>query len=82
MKILTLGIVLLLAGCTTTRAINIPVVVPCVHPQLPKKPHLPIYDLNTGSNPAEVIKAYVASVETLNFFLDSIYAEYAAPGAV
>lgn len=77
MRILILSLVLFLAGCTTTRAVNIPVVAPCVRPQLPKKPHLPIYDLNAKSNPAEVMKAYVASVETLNFLLDNIYAEAA-----
>jgi hypothetical protein len=75
MKILTWCLVLLLTGCTGTRTVDIPVIVPCVRPQLPKKPYLPIYDLKSGSTPADVIKAYVASVESLNFLLDGIYAE-------
>lgn len=52
----------MLAGCTTTKPVEVPVPVACVQPKLPPEPNYPYQGLKKGDSPATVIKAYVATV--------------------
>ena len=62
-----------LAGCAAqvptveVQKINIPVPVqvPCPAPSVPARPALPIANLNASSTPADVARAYVATVVVL-----------------
>ncbi len=63
---LFLGFTGLLASCsTTTQQVDIPIPVGARKPNVEPMPYLPIYDLSKTSSPANVIKAYVSSVELL-----------------
>lgn len=69
---------LLLAGCTTTKPVEVPVPVACVQPKLPAEPHYPIKDLKTGDSPATVIKAYVATAAGQHDYIERVKYIYAA----
>ena len=61
-------IALLLAGCATTpRTVEIRVPVPadCPAPVVPARPVLPVGALAADAPPADVARAYAASVEAL-----------------
>lgn len=69
--ILTLIIVLFtffLCGCSGIGVTEVKIPVPVQSPkiELTPKPYLPIWDLKKDSTPAEVIKAYVTTVQVLN----------------
>lgn len=60
----------LLAGCTTepvirTVEVEVPVAVDCPAPPPLVRPALPIADLTPDSQPADVLRAYAATVEAL-----------------
>jgi hypothetical protein len=56
-----IGSSLLLAGCTTTKPIE--VTAPCPKPNIPAEPRYPVQDLKQGDQPDKVMKAYVATVQ-------------------
>lgn len=63
-----------LQGCATVDKVQkvlIPISVP-IKINVPKKPHLPIADLNKNSEPELVMKSYVATVKILNVYSDSL----------
>ncbi len=72
-KIFRLLFPLLLAGCAAPAPrvvvqqvkVPVPVQVPCPAPSVPARPHLPIADLAPGAPPADVARAYVATVAVL-----------------
>ena len=45
--------------------VPVPVQVPCPAPSVPARPHLPIADLKPGAAPADVDRALIATVATL-----------------
>lgn len=60
----------LLAGCAAepvirTVEVEIPVAVDCPAPPALARPSLPIADLEPDSTPADVLRAYAATVEAL-----------------
>lgn len=66
-----------LAGCTTTRTVEVPVPVACVQPKLPAEPHYPIHDLKKDDSPATVVKAYVATVAGQHDYIERVKYIYA-----
>jgi len=72
--------VLLLCGCSSTspKVVNMPIPLPAANIKLPPKPKLPIWSLTPKSGPAEVAKAYVASVQLLNQDDDALRAAWIA----
>ena len=62
-----------LAGCAAppprvvVQKVDVPVPVqtPCPAPSVPARPHLPIADLKPGAAPADVDRALVATIATL-----------------
>lgn len=62
----------LLASCTTSKPVEVPVPAACVQPKLPQEPHYPIKDLKTGDSPATVIKAYVATAAGQHDYIERV----------
>ncbi len=52
--------------------IPVPVQIKCPAPSVPARPHLPIADLKGTSTPAEVDRAYVASVAVLEGYAEQL----------
>lgn len=85
-KVLSLVVVLLLAGCatpTTTTVLKevkvpVPVVQPCPAPVKPARPTLPIQKLTKDSTPDQVMSAYYLSVLVLEKYAASLEAGYPA----
>ncbi len=56
----------LLAGCSTLpRTVEVPVAIPCPAPPKVSRPRLAVGSLLPDSAPAEVVRAYAASMEAL-----------------
>jgi hypothetical protein len=53
-----------LAGCTTTKTVEVPVPVPCVKPKNIPAPHNYMADLNRKSGAQQFVPACLASVES------------------
>lgn len=84
-SILLLSMVVL-AGCAHAPArvitVQVPVAVPCPPPPPVARPHLPLADLPPKSPPADVMRAYAASVEALTGYaseLEALLNGYRAP---
>ena|SRR5579872_6479497 len=74
-KLMIVFLTAILSGCSPIHApqiVDVPVAEKLATPNIPMKPYLPIEDLTLTSTPAEVMKAYVASVETLNGYSFSL----------
>lgn len=54
---------LFLAGCTTTKTVEIPVPVPCVKPKNIPQPHNYMADLNNNAGAKEFVPACLATIE-------------------
>jgi hypothetical protein len=55
---------LFIAGCASNpKIVYVPVEKPCVSPQLPQQNVYPISSLSSVSTPADVVKAYVSTVQ-------------------
>ena len=67
-------LMLFLTACTTTQPKTISVVVPvaCAKPVVPDKPTYPIYSLKKGDRPATIAKAYVATVQLQNNYINQL----------
>jgi len=78
----------LLAGCTSepvirTVEVRVPVAAECPAPPSLVRPALPIADLTPESQPADVLRAYAATVEALMGYsleLEELLAGYRATG--
>jgi hypothetical protein len=62
--IMIVALVLCLGGCTTTKTIEVPVPIPCTKPKNIPVPHDYMADLNKQSQPADFIKACLATRES------------------
>jgi hypothetical protein len=60
----TVGVSLLLSGCTTTKTIEVPVPVPCTKPKNIPVPHDYVADLNKQAGAAQFVPACLASIES------------------
>lgn len=60
---------LCLTGCATTQPV---VTAPCPSPTIPPSPHYPVADLKQGDSPAAVAKAYVATVDLQNSYIEQL----------
>jgi hypothetical protein len=64
---LSLPVLLLFLGCShAPGVVKVPVPVPCPAPPAVARPHLPIASLRKDDPPADVMKAYAASLEALS----------------
>jgi len=72
MKIWVILGCLLLAGCATT--VKIPVPIQPQRPSIAPKPELPISTLTEKSSYPDVMRAYVASVQIQNNYIDYLTA--------
>lgn len=78
----------LLAGCAAepvirTVEVEIPVAVDCPAPPALMRPALPLADITADSSPADVLRAYAATVEALMGYsleLEELLAGYRATG--
>lgn len=82
MKRLIIISLLFLTACTTTMQpptiVKVPIAIKQAAPTIPAKPYLPIYTLTEASTPADVMKAYVASLVALEGHADALTAVLAA----
>lgn len=66
--VLVFILVFMLCGCSTSQPtiVQVPIPLPPSKIALPPEPKLPIRTLNAQSTPAQVAKAYVASINVLS----------------
>lgn len=62
----------LLLGCAGTPTALVPVATPCPQPPPLVRPHLAIQDIKPVAVPAEVLRAYVVTVEQLRGYAEEL----------
>ena len=62
----------LLVGCASTPTALLPVATPCPLPPPLVRPHLAIQGLQPQAPPAEVLRAYVVTVEQLRGYAEEL----------
>ena len=69
---------IILVGCAAQPRVEVPSVVEvpialaCPKPELPQRPHFPIRDLNEHSYPADVARAWAASLNACTGYAESL----------
>jgi len=63
---------LLATGCAGTPTALVPVATPCPQPPPLVRPHLAIQDIKPVAAPAEVLRAYVVTVEQLRGYAEEL----------
>lgn len=70
--LLAVGIMLLMGGCAAAPTALLPVATPCPQPAALVRPRLAIQDLQSVAAPAEVLRAYVVTVEQLRGYAEEL----------